>query len=300
MHYKLRTKPNELVTLEILDKRINLEKEDKKRYYNLKKGYEGEVHFDYLTEKLQCECLILNDLLFTQNHTTFQLDTLMIGHGKIHLFDVKNHEGDHYYESDHLYKNSGAKLSNPLHQLARSESLLQQLLFNIGYNYPFSPFVVFINPSFTMYQAPRDKPIIYPTQVKTHLNQLNNTPSKITDQHIRMADQLVSLHQTESRFAQIPNYKYQSLRKGIACVKCHSFLKPSLNRTFMCHVCGCTEKVSDAILRSIEEFRVLFPNEKVTSSIIHDWCQIVGEQRIRRILLKHFNRVGAHRWTYFE
>src|SRR5699024_12262553 len=105
--------------------------------------------------------------------------------------------GDHYYESDHLYKNSGAKLSNPLHQLARSESLLQQLLFNIGYNYPFSPFVVFINPSFTMYQAPRDKPIIYPTQVKNHLNQLNNTPSKITDHHIHMAVQLVFLNQTE-------------------------------------------------------------------------------------------------------
>lgn len=300
MHYKLRTKPNELAILEILDKRMNLKREDKKRYYNLKKGYEGEVLFDSFTKKLQCECLILNDLLLTQNHSTFQLDTLMIGHGKIHLFDVKNHEGDHYYEADSLYNNSGVKLNNPLHQLARSESLLQKLLFTHGYKYSVDASVVFINSSFTMYQAPRDKPIIYPTQVKTHLNQLNNTPSKITDQHINLADQLIALHQTESHFAQIPNYKYQSLRKGVACVKCHSFLKATSKRTFVCQVCRHGEAVSNAVLRSIEEFRVLFPNEKITTPIIHDWCGILEERRVRRILLKHFKRVGPHRWTYFE
>src|SRR5699024_10348485 len=151
MHYKLRTKPNELAILEILDKRMNLKREDKKRYYNLKKGYEGEVLFDSFTKKLQCECLILNDLLLTQNHSTFQLDTLMIGHGKTHLFDVKNHEGDHYYEADSMYNNSGVKLNNPLSPLATRSSLWQKLLFTHGYKYYLDASVVFINSSFTIY-----------------------------------------------------------------------------------------------------------------------------------------------------
>lgn len=300
MLYKLRTKPNELAILEALDKRMNLKKEDKRRYYNLKKGYEGEVRFDSLTGKLKCECLILNDLLFTQNHTTFQLDTLMIGHGKIHLYDVKNHEGDHYYESGHLYNNAGIKLNNPLHQLTRSESLLQQLLFNLGHNYLLSPSIVFINSAFTMYQAPRDQPIIHPTQVKTHLSRLNNTPSKITEQHLHLADQLIALHQTESQFAQIPNYEYSILRKGIACIKCNSSLKPTPKKSFVCERCGHTEKVSDAVLRSVEDFRILFPNEKITSSIIYDWCKVIEQKRIRQILLRHFKKIGSRRWTYFE
>src|SRR5699024_4615514 len=87
---------------------------------------EGEVSFDLLTKKLKCECLILNDLLLTQNNTTFQTDTLIIAHGKIHLFEIKNNTGDHYYESDHMYHISGVKLCHPVHQLERNQSVIQQ------------------------------------------------------------------------------------------------------------------------------------------------------------------------------
>src|SRR5690625_56322 len=119
MEYKSRTKPKELAILEILDKRMNLKTEEKQRYYSLKKGYEGEVHFDSLTKKLQCECLILNDLLLTQNHTTFQLDTTIIGHGKIHLFEIKNNEGDHYYESDSRSEEHTSELQSRGHLVCR-------------------------------------------------------------------------------------------------------------------------------------------------------------------------------------
>jgi hypothetical protein len=34
---------------------MNLLTEDKQNYLNLKKGYEGEVMFDSLTEKLECD-----------------------------------------------------------------------------------------------------------------------------------------------------------------------------------------------------------------------------------------------------
>ncbi|MBU5466146.1 NERD domain-containing protein [Virgibacillus sp. MSJ-26] len=300
MEYKPRTKPKELAILEILNKRMNLKTEDKQRYYSLKKGYEGEVHFDSLTKKLQCECLILNDLLLTQNHTTFQLDTTIIGHGKIHLFEIKNNEGDHYYESDSLYNKSGVKLNNPIHQLVRSESLFQQLTYTLGHKYPLEVSVVYINSSFTMYQAPLHLPIIYPTQIKTHLGQLNNTPSKITEQHYNLADKLITLHQTDSRFEQVPDYEYAQLKKGITCFKCNSFLVPTQKMTITCLTCGYSEDFTKAVLRSISEFKKLYPNEKITSSIVYDWCKIVAEQRIRRILLEHFNRVGSHRWTYYE
>ncbi len=300
MLYKSRTKPKELTILEILNQRMTLKQEEQRRYSNLKKGFDGEVQFDSLTEKLQCECLILNDLLFTQNHTTFQLDSLIISHGKIHLYDVKNHSGDYYYEAGHIYNNAGRKLNNPLHQMERSEVLLQQLLSSLGHHYLISPSLLFINPSFTMYQAPRDKPIIYPTQVKAHLKQLNHAPSKNTKQDIQLADQLIAHHQTELDFAQTPPFSYQTLQKGIPCFKCHSFFKPTSNKSFFCEVCGHTEDVSSAVIRNVKQFKLLFPHEKIKSLIISDWCAVVKEQRVRNILTQHFKKIGHHRWTYFE
>lgn len=109
---------------------------------------------------------------------------------------------------------------------------------------------------------------------------------------MRLADQLISLHQTESHFARIPHYEYNTLRKGIPCLKCQAFLNSTTKQTFICQVCGHAENVPQAVLRSVEEFKVLFPQEKITTPIIHEWSRIVEKQRIRRILKKIFSKLG--------
>lgn len=57
---------------------MELTEEEKKYYLNLKKGFEGEVKFDLITEKFQSNCFILNDLLLKVNNTTAQFDTSII------------------------------------------------------------------------------------------------------------------------------------------------------------------------------------------------------------------------------
>lgn len=279
---------------------MNLSRKDKQYYFNLKKGYEGEMLFDSLTKNIQSKCLILNDLLLTVNRTTFQIDTLIIAHGKICVYEMKNYSGEYYYEANKLFKKPKVEIINPLHQLERSVALLRRLLLDLGFRLPIDASVVFINPSFTMYQAPLDKPIIFSTQIKNYLNHLNVTPSKITENHVNLADQLISLHQQGSPFKQVPAYDYKQLRKGITCLECHSFSLSVGKTTCICQKCGHTEKVSHVVLRSIKEFKTLFPNEKLTTSIIHDWCNIGSKRRIRRILLRHFERVGSHRWSYYK
>jgi hypothetical protein len=93
---KIRSKPAKLEILESLDTRMNLLTEDKQNYLNLKKGYEGEVMFDLLTEKLECDCYILNDLRLKVNNSIFQIDTLIIFQKIIQAFEVKNYEGDFF------------------------------------------------------------------------------------------------------------------------------------------------------------------------------------------------------------
>jgi len=62
-----------------------------------------------------------------------------------------------------------------------------------------------------------------------------------------------------------------------------------------------TESLDKAVLRSVEEFKLLFPERKITTKEIYDWCLISGEmRRIKRILDKHYRLIGAHQWAYYE
>ena len=108
---KARTESIELQILRSLNSRMDLSDKEKQHYFNLKKGYEGELMFDALTEKLQCDCLILNDLLLKLNQTIFQIDTIIIFPETIYLFEVKNFEGDFYYEGDRLYRKPKSEIS---------------------------------------------------------------------------------------------------------------------------------------------------------------------------------------------
>lgn len=301
MEYKVRTKPNELVCLEILNRRLDLSSNDRQHYYNWKKGYEGERLFDSFTKNIQNDCLIINDLRLTMNQSTFQIDTLLLIHDQIYLYEIKNYSGDYYYEADKIYtKQSNIEIINPLYQLNRSEAMLHRLLQELGSPLPITALLVFINPSFMLYQAPLNKPIIYPTQLKNHLHQLSETPSKITKKHQRLADKIISLHESTSPHTQIPAYHYNELKKGVTCHKCYSYSLVLRRTTCRCQKCGYIEKVSKAILRTIKEFQLLFPNEKLTTNRIHDWCRLGSKEWIRKILSKHFKKVGAHRWTYYE
>lgn len=301
MLYKSRTKSNSLIILALLNKRMNLDSKDKQHYFNLKKGFDGEVNFDTLTEKLQCECLILNDLLLEVNNTTFQIDSLILIQGKIYLYEVKNYEGDYYYQADKLFKKPTFEVVNPLDQLSRSGTLLRQLLLSLGFKLPIETHVIFINPKFTLYQAPLDKPIIFPTQIKQHMDQFNTISLKLTTNHKKIADQLLSLHKTNSPYKQIPSYDYNELQKGIFCPICHSFSVSVVKRKCICQDCGHAVLVANAVLRSVKELKILFPNIKITTNTVHDWCQMVqSKKRIRKILASNFNIVGVRQWTYYE
>lgn len=301
MPYKSRSESSELRILKSLNARMNLSDNDKQRYFNLKKGYDGEVLFDSETAKLQCECFILNDLLLKQNNTTFQIDSLIIHSETIYLFEVKNFEGDYYYESDRLYKNPKSEITNPLIQLNRSESLLRQLLKNLGCNLPISASIVFINPEFTLYQIPLNKPFIFPTQIKKYLKNLNTIPSKLNSKHKILADQFISLHIKDSPFKQLPTYDYVQLQKGITCVKCTSFSIAVEGKKCVCRECGHEEMVETAVIRNVKEHKLLFPNRKITTNVIHEWCNEIKSKRIiSNILIKNLKKVGVHQWSYYE
>jgi hypothetical protein len=118
-------------------------------------------------------------------NTKFQIDTAIIFQETINLFEVKNYEGDYFYNTDKFYTISEKEIQDPLDQLKRCEFLLRQLLQNLGFN--IKGWIIFINPEFTLYQSPQNTPIIFPTQLNRFMKKLNSKSSKLNKEHKKLA-----------------------------------------------------------------------------------------------------------------
>jgi len=302
LFYKPRTESQELAILKSLNNRMN-SPEVNQTFYTKNKGFEGELLFDTWLEKLECPCLVLNDFLFQVNGQFFQIDSLVIVNNRIYVFEVKNFEWDAYYNDKNFYYKDNPKkeMSNPLLQLERAQSLLRQLLHKIDYSIPLYPSVVFINPEFMLYQAPLDQPLIFANQLNRFVKNLNSNHSPLGQKHLQLAAKLVSLIETENPYERLPDFRYEELRKGICCAGCCSFAVEVKDSNCICTNCNHIEKVEAAVLRSVKEFKLLFPNEKITTRNIYDWCQIIEPSRkIQRILTKNYTKVGVKKWMYYE
>ncbi|MBS4210608.1 nuclease-related domain-containing protein [Bacillus sp. FJAT-50079] len=301
MLMKPRVLSDELSILRCLNIRMDLSSKDKRHLLKLEKGYQGEVMFDQLTEKLQSKIYILNDLCLEFNRSIFQIDTLIISESVIFPLDVKNYEGDYIYGEEEFQRvMSDHKMPNPLNQLKRSHLLLRSLLKSLNIHLDIDGSIIFINPKFTLYQAPVNPSFIFPTQINLFLKTLNEIPSNLNDHHKRIADLLISMHQPESPFIRLPPYEYNQLRKGIICEACHSFHFKVSERKLVCNQCGRVENIDSAVLRNVEEFRLLFPNRKIRTNCIHEWCNIISsKKKIRRILSQNLRPIGEREHRYF-
>lgn len=214
----------------------------------------------------------MRDLLLQCNNTHFQIDNLLISKGKIYLLDVKNYEGEFYIEADQWFSFYGKEIKNPVQNLQRAESLLRQLLHSIGITHPIESYVVFINPEFTLFQAPRTLPIILPTQIPRFIKKLSKIASGFGLSETNLANKLHSLHIAESPFSRVPPYKYEQLKKGHYCKVCHSYSLRKHNRKLVCKLCEFEETFEAAIMRAVKEFSELFPDRRITVGAIKEWC----------------------------
>jgi hypothetical protein len=303
MFLNSRTEPKLLTLLGFLNTRMILTEDELKQYLYLKQGYEGEVAFDLMAaEKLNNEIFILNDLRLEINQSKFQIDSSLIIQDTIIPCEVKNYEGNYLYKDGDFYL-TGLKnpIMNPMHQIQRVETLLQQFLKKNGFQFRIVPFLVFINPKFFLYQAPQNESIIFPPQLSSFMDKQNLKPTNPNGMQQKLAEKLIADHKIESPYPKLPSYEYQSLQKGTTCAKCNSFFVSCDKWLLTCKICGFEEEVESAVIRSTEEFKLLFPTLRVTTNMIFDWCKVIDSRKtIRRILQKHYKVIGCKQWTYYE
>jgi predicted RNA-binding Zn-ribbon protein involved in translation (DUF1610 family) len=123
----------------------------------------------------------------------------------------------------------------------------------------------------------------------------------LNDGHKKLAQKLISLHKTKNPYTILPNYNYDQLQKGVYCKSCKSFFLSLKNNHFVCENCGEYEKINQTILRNLEEFRLLFPERKITTKSLHDWCNVgLNKRTFSRVLKKTCTAYGKTSDTYYE
>lgn len=301
MKIKSRDVPYDLKRQRILNWRIDLSEQDYRQYLFNEKGFEGEKKFDRMLDVLPDSSFFrLEDLLLEWNLSEFQLDTLLFSQSKIYHFEIKNNEGEHYIEDNKWYLMNGVEINNPVDQKNRSGILLGKKLRALGARYPIESKVVFVNPEFTLFQAPKNLPIILPTQLNAYIRELSRTTTKPSPAQIQLAKKIASLHKPKSSHSRVSNYKYEDMKKGIHCAFCHSFSMQLKNRFLACEDYGHTEPVENGVMRMVEEFTLLEPDRRITVSVIFEWTgEIVSKKTLWKILSDHYQLVKKSRSTYY-
>ncbi|VEF47613.1 NERD domain-containing protein [Bacillus freudenreichii] len=301
MIIKAYQEPLSLHVFRYLIQRLELPPEGKQLYFRMEKGHEGEHKMAGLLEGLPNNWVILHDLLLECNNSAFQIDALLISNELIYLLEVKNFEGDFYIESDQWFTGAGKEIQNPILQLNRSESLFRQSLRKLGLNLPIKGLITFTHPEFALFQAPLNFPIVLPSQLNRFITQLRKSSAKPTQHLKRFAEKLAELHIEESPYERLPHYEYKQLEKGIVCAVCSSLLISFVHdRRILCTQCGDDEALDASIMRSIRQFQLLFPDKKLTTNVIYDWCKIIDSKKtLRRVLRENFSAEGSGKHTYY-
>jgi hypothetical protein len=297
MIIKQRSEPLELVLNRFLKARMDFSEDEQRHFWTISKGYEGEVRSDIWLLGLTDNWLILHDLLLEYSQSIFQIDTLIIAYEKIYLLDIKNFEGDYVVKENKWYNPAGVTQKNPLHQLERCETLLEKLLHQLGFKLTIDSYLIFNNPEFHLYIPSIEPAIIFPTQLNRFLKKLNSRPAKLDKKYLQLAKQLEGQHIIESPYPKLPPYTFENVKKGMICCNCNTFLT---DETLICKNCGCVEEVEAAVLRSVKEFILLFPDMNITVDSMYDWCGgLKSKKVIRRILSKNFILIGKARASHY-
>jgi hypothetical protein len=301
MIIKKRVVPAEVKLLSSLNARTSLAESEQRKLNAARKGYHGELIFDEWTTPLISKMVFLNDLLLDHQGSTFQIDTCALSSKTIFNFEVKNFEGDYRVKNGNWISPAGEEKKDPLLQLKRTESLIRQYTQQLGFQCHVESYLIFINPEFYLYNPPDTQSIIFAPQLNRFMRKLQSRSLKVTKGDLKIAENLKSLHIEQSPYARLPEYSFDGIQKGILCPHCHIFYKADLGKSLFCNRCGESELKSSAILRTIEEFRLLFPNEKLTTTKIQAMCAIINLRKtIRKVLDENFTKVDAKNYTYYK
>lgn len=289
--------------LEHLQHRKTLTPNERTQLETLQKGFSGEMKFYQLVTGENTKGRFLFDLLFTNQGTEFQIDSLHIDNNTLILYEIKHFSGDFFIQQDKWYLvGNKQEIRNPLIQLQRSEFLLRDLLKQALPHLEIKAYLVFVHESFMLYQVPLGYPAIFPSQLARFQQSIKTNQASVSNQTKNIAHTVSALDIGESRYAKYPVYSYDELKKGIVCsLECGGFLQNYTKLLLRCPKCKTTKSISSALEEAITEYQFLFPERNITTGNVREWCNnTLSKSTILRFLNANFNIYRNGRYTYYK
>ena len=159
-------------------------------------------------------------------------------------------------------------------------------------------FIVYVNPEFSIWGAPYEGDSILPGQISEHFRELQNMKPVTNPELEKLAQALVECHDPEYP-SKLIKYEYEKMNKGINCPTCGLLVQNFYGRSHMCESCGKKMIIQKAISSSISDFHTLFPNEKLTTKRLADWCGTEDTNRVYKILKREYQAAGSESCRYY-
>lgn len=293
---------SDFLLFEALLSRWSLSTRERDYYQRLQKGVIGERSLINFLQALDSPNIIpLFDLRFQINEQEIKIDCLLLTSDSLFLLEVKNYKGDYYYENHKFYQVSTRKeIYNPITQLERTEFLFKKLLQDLRVSFPLRSFLVFINPSFYLYQSPILPQFLYYGQIEGFFQSITKKAPPLTKQTLQLKEELMSRKIERSKYGIVPDYRKEELKRGLFCPLCHYNLDRKGQLYLYCRQCKERFHVYDTLLHAIAQFQLLFPEEKITTGKITDWCgQAFSRVFISRFLKRHLKMQPNGSYTYY-
>src|SRR5690625_1035022 len=294
--------PWPLLIFEALDSRREMSSDELERYRRLEKGFFGEkMLLDQLNSIDRSKVLPLFDFLFEIENQEVQIDCILLTSETIFLLEVKNYSGDYYIKNNKIYHlNTNLEIYNPITQLERTEFLFKKLLQEMRIKFSVRSYVIFVNPKFFLYQSPIQSRFIHYGQIDRFLSKATHHEGRLTSRVVKLKEELSKRKKDRSKYEVLPEYKLEDLRRGLFCKKCQSGLVRKGQLFLYCNRCKCKFHLYDMLLYSIAQFHLLFPEKKITTKQITDWCgNLFSRVFVSRFLKRHLRMKPNGSQTYY-
>src|SRR5699024_10029461 len=163
--------------------------------------------------------------------------------------------------------------------------------------------VIYTHPSFYLYHARVDSRIVFLSQMKRFVGELNQKQCRIGERHKKIFERLNSLRLETSAYEKKIVYEYEDLKKCVTCVKCDGEMsrRNAGDRKFIyCNMCGVREKLYDAILRNVAELEYLFPDKELTLTLVLEWVGgNITREFLTKILSMRYELIKKGRSSYY-
>lgn len=281
--------------MEALDGRTIFNDEQKRYLWNMQSGYRGECEFVGVMDSLICPHILLRDLYFEPKFSgVIQIDFLLLVGNTAIIYEVKNYTGVWQHVED-AYRQKKFERANPLTQLARTKQSFKSLLRELGYTQVIvDAVVIHVGSTFTLLGAPENRNVVLPTQIKEHMTKLNHYQYAVSQSLIDLSTQLRTAAISAPPFTRmIPDYSFESLKKGLRCDKCRGFVERLSQRVYRCSSCNHEAYSAEAVHAAIVDYRILFSDRKLSGSVLAEWCGgLVSPSQCRNVLRLSANSNG--------